>query len=210
MAERGQAGVEADLAARQRPALRAPASMLDPAAAAFLVRAGDEGRVGRPVVERRRPHRLRFGADDGDRAIALPLAAVAAVDQPPVVPRLGDDGLEFGRGSCRQRDLAADRGDRARARQHRLRRRRAPRRHRPREARPSISSRVMIRPKISIERAIESARPCGVSSAISSPASTCARARFSSASLRSSAARSTRVAGQRHRLGGASPCRSTD
>ena len=41
-------------------------AMLDPAPAALLVRSGDEGRVGRPIVERRRPHRLRFGADDGD------------------------------------------------------------------------------------------------------------------------------------------------
>ena len=46
--------------------------------------------------QRRRPHRLRFGPDDGDRAIALPLPAVAAVDQAPVVPGLGDDRLEIG------------------------------------------------------------------------------------------------------------------
>ena len=55
----------------------------------------------------------------------------------------------------------------------------------------------MIRPKISIDRAIASACPCGVSSAIRMPASTCARARFSSASVSSSAAPLRRVAGAR-------------
>src|SRR4051794_12481798 len=68
--------------------------MLDPAAAAFFVGAGDEGGVGRPVSRCRCPHRLRLGADDPDRAVALKLAAVAAVDQPPIVPGLGNEGLQ--------------------------------------------------------------------------------------------------------------------
>ena len=74
---------------------RGTGAMLDPAAAAFLVRAGNEGRVRVPVRSRRRPHRLRLGPDDRDRAIALELLTVAAVDQAPVGPGLGDDRLEI-------------------------------------------------------------------------------------------------------------------
>ena len=44
---------------------------------------------------RRRPHRLRLGPDDGDRSVALQLLAVAAVDQAPVRPGLGDDRREI-------------------------------------------------------------------------------------------------------------------
>ena len=46
---------------------------------------------GSHSARRRRPHRLRLGADDGDRAVALEFAPVAAVDQAVIVPRLGDD-----------------------------------------------------------------------------------------------------------------------
>ena len=106
-------GVEATLP-RASGQSRGTGSMLDPAAAALLVRSGDEGRVGIPVVARRRPHRLRLGPDDADRAVALELAAVAAVDQPPIVPRLGDDGLQMRGRSRRQRQLAADRRERDR------------------------------------------------------------------------------------------------
>src|SRR5689334_13909867 len=69
--------------------------MLDPASATLLVRAGDEGRIGVPVVARRRPHRLGLGADDLESAIAFQLAAVAAVDEAPVVPGLGNDRAEL-------------------------------------------------------------------------------------------------------------------
>ena len=93
VAEGGEGRVEAHVAAYQRPA-GGDGTMLDPAPAALLVRAGNEGRVGVPVGCRRGPHRLRFGADDADRSIALIFAAVTAVDQPEVGPRLGDDRVE--------------------------------------------------------------------------------------------------------------------
>ena len=95
VAEGGQAGVEADLAARHWPAAR-NRSMLDPAPAAILVRSGDEGRVGVPFVQRRSPHRLRIGADDRHGSIAFELLPVAAVDQAPIGPRLGDQGEQIG------------------------------------------------------------------------------------------------------------------
>ena len=189
VAEGRQAGVEADVAARQRPRRRDRA-MLDPASAALLVRSRHEGRVGGPFLERGGPHRLRFGANHGDIAIAFPFLAVPAVDQAPVGPRLGDDRLEVGEAHAASAILppiaALARGPdsiacpAARAAAASMARSSA-----------SISSRVTMRPKISIERAIESARPCGVSRLISSPASICARARFTSASVRSSAACAT-------------------
>src|SRR5687768_9680475 len=69
--------------------------MLDPLAAAILVRAGDEGGVGVPFGGGGHPHGLWFGADDLDGAVPFELAAVAAVDQAPIVPRLGDQGDEI-------------------------------------------------------------------------------------------------------------------
>ena len=95
VAEGGQAGMEADLAAGQWPIARHLAVVL-PAAAAILVAAGDEGGIGIPVRIGRSPHRLGFGADDVDRAVAFEFLAVAAVDQGPIVPRFGDQGGEVG------------------------------------------------------------------------------------------------------------------
>ena len=95
MAEGRQRGVEADGAARQRPALAAPGwcwtqrpppSSSEPgtkvASACHSVGAGAHIACGSGRMTR-------------DRAIALELAAVAAVDQPPVLPGLGDQGLQF-------------------------------------------------------------------------------------------------------------------
>ena len=48
-----------------------------PAAAAVLVGAGNKLPIGLPVLATRRPHRLRFGADEAVRAVAFQLAAVA-------------------------------------------------------------------------------------------------------------------------------------
>src|SRR5436190_20585393 len=69
--------------------------MLDPAPAAILVRTRNEGRVGIPIHLRRRPHRLRLGPGDRDRSVALELLAVAAVDQAPIGPGLGDECRQF-------------------------------------------------------------------------------------------------------------------
>src|SRR5690242_5409929 len=91
--ERGEGGVEAHRAARQLPSARHRA-MLDPAATALLVRAWNEGRVRIPVAEFLRPHRLGFRADHLVRAVTLELAASAAIDQAPVLPRLGDNRRE--------------------------------------------------------------------------------------------------------------------
>src|SRR5205085_7860244 len=78
-----------DRPARQLP-LPGHRTVLDPAAAAFLVRSGDEGRIRVPIAARRRPHRLRLGPDDREFAVAFELVAVAAIDQAPIRPRLGD------------------------------------------------------------------------------------------------------------------------
>ena len=94
MAEGRQRGVEANIAARQRPAIR-DWSVLHPSPAAFFVGAGDEGSVRLPIVAGRRPHRLRLGPDDRERAVALELAAMPAVNQAPVVPWLGDQGRQL-------------------------------------------------------------------------------------------------------------------
>src|SRR5688500_12352687 len=94
MAERRQRGVEAHIAARQRPVARHRA-VLDPTPAAFLIRSGHEGRVRVPVGARRRPHRLGLGPDHRDRAVAFEFSPAAAVDQPPIVPRLGDQRGEI-------------------------------------------------------------------------------------------------------------------
>src|SRR5262249_2358138 len=93
VAEGRQAGMKADIASRQRP-IAWDVGVTDPTPAAFLVRTRHEGRVGRPVAARRSPPRLRLGADHGDRAVAFPLLAIAAVDQAPVMPGLADDGNE--------------------------------------------------------------------------------------------------------------------
>src|SRR5438270_5786965 len=85
--------MEADSVPAQVPLTRHRA-MLNPAAAALLVRSRDEGRIRVPIVARRRPHRLRFGPDHLERAVTLELLAIAAVDQPPVGPGLGDDCKE--------------------------------------------------------------------------------------------------------------------
>src|SRR5437870_3592775 len=70
--------------------------MLQPATAAFFVGAGNKGRVRIPLAPRRLPHRLRLGPDNRELAVALELLAVAAVDQAPVGPRLGDQRGEIG------------------------------------------------------------------------------------------------------------------
>src|SRR5947209_9248041 len=99
------------LAARQRP-LPGYRAVLGPAPAALLVRSGNEGCVGIPVRARRRPHRLRFGTGDGHVTVALQLLPVAAVDQSPVVPRLGNQRLKFAHAasaSCAPTDATAAR-----------------------------------------------------------------------------------------------------
>ena len=111
MAERRQRGVEADRARATAPTAR-DRTVLDPAAAAFLVGAGNEGRVGIPVGARRRPHRLRLGPDDRDRAVALELPAVAAVDQAPVGPGLGDQSRKLHHALRRLRPMPEARGRR--------------------------------------------------------------------------------------------------
>src|SRR4051812_33261166 len=92
--------------------------MLDPAPAAFLVRAGHERRIGIPLLELRSPHRLRFRADSGEAPVALELLAIAAVDQAPVVPGLGDDRGEFAHAasaSCAPTEATAARPSRSAA-----------------------------------------------------------------------------------------------
>ena len=120
------------------------------------------------------------------RAIALELVAIAAIDQAPVGPRLGDDRGEIGHAASGE--LRADRRHRSAAVENRCARR-------PRVVdvdRAQLVEHLVeadrIRPNTSIERAIWSARPCGLSSAISRPASIWARARSSSASVRLSTA----------------------
>ena len=95
MAERRQRGVRSGRRRAPAPIACGTGAMLDPAPAAFLVGPGNEGRVGVPIVARRRPHRLRLGPDDRELAVALELLAVAAVDQAPVGPRLGNDRREI-------------------------------------------------------------------------------------------------------------------
>src|SRR6187549_3220014 len=85
MAKWRQRGVETDGPTRQLPLAR-HGPVLDPASAAFFIRAGDEGRIGIPTVARGCPHRLRFRPDDLDGPIALKLPAIPAVDKTPVHP----------------------------------------------------------------------------------------------------------------------------
>src|SRR3954454_9219341 len=85
--------MESDRPARQLPLPR-HRPVLHPAPPTFLVGAGNEGCVGVPVLPRRSPHRLRLGAHNFGRTIALELPAIAAIDQAPVGPGLGNDGLE--------------------------------------------------------------------------------------------------------------------
>src|SRR5689334_10755156 len=68
--------------------------MLDPAPTPFLIRAGNEGRIGIPVPRGRRPHRLRVRTNHGELAVTLQLLTAARVDESPVVPGLGDDRRE--------------------------------------------------------------------------------------------------------------------
>src|SRR5947209_15878164 len=68
--------------------------MRHPAAAALFVRPGNEGRVRVPIIACRRPHRLRLRAHHREAAVPFQLLAIAAVDQPPVGPRLGNDRLK--------------------------------------------------------------------------------------------------------------------
>src|SRR5690348_14079785 len=94
MPERRQRGIEPDCAARQLPLLR-HRPMLNPTAAAFLIRSRNKCGVGIPIFPRRSQHRLRLRSDDLHLAITFELLAVAAIDQTPIVPRLGDERLEF-------------------------------------------------------------------------------------------------------------------
>ena len=111
VAERRALGAEAHLLPAQLPALARHRPGELPAAAALLVRAGDELAVGVPFGRGRRPHRLRLGADEAVAAVALELAAIARIDQPVIGPGLGD---ERGEASCRLDELARRRWRRAR------------------------------------------------------------------------------------------------
>src|SRR5690606_20355925 len=70
-------------------------TLIIPAPAAFLVRAGNELPIGAPVVGRGRPHRLRLRTDEAKTAIAFELAAMARIDQPIIGPRLANECVEF-------------------------------------------------------------------------------------------------------------------
>src|SRR5690242_21477395 len=71
--------------------MRGDRPMLNPAPTAFLVRTRNEGRIRVPVISCRRPHGLRLGTDDLERAVSLELLPIAAIDQTPVRPGLGND-----------------------------------------------------------------------------------------------------------------------
>ncbi len=91
MAEGRALGAEADLLPRQLPALARHRPGELPAAAALLVRTGDELAVRLPVVAGGRPERLRLGADETVLAVTFELPAMAAVDEAVIGPRLGDE-----------------------------------------------------------------------------------------------------------------------
>src|SRR4030095_11921179 len=59
------------------------------------VGARQEGLFGLPFRCRWRPHGLRLRTDAADRAITLKFATVTAINQAPVVPGLGDQGLQI-------------------------------------------------------------------------------------------------------------------
>src|SRR3954452_11446210 len=124
--------------------------MLHPAPAALLIRAGDKRRVGVPPVPRRRPHRLRLRPDDGHIAVALELLSVAAVDQPPIGPRLGNERLKIAHAasaSCAPTEATAARPSRSAAPAARAAAASTAR------SLASSSSSSTIRPNTSIERA---------------------------------------------------------
>src|SRR5205823_11988130 len=116
-----------------------------------------EGRVGVPVLPRRRPHRLRLGTRHGVGTVALELLTVAAVDQTPVGPRLGDN-----RGEIVHAASASFAPTEATAAGASSKAAPADRACSTVTARiwSSISSSPRMRPNTSIDRAIWSARPC--------------------------------------------------
>src|SRR5579884_1065648 len=90
MAKGSERRIEVDAITRQLPLLR-NGSVLHPSTAAFIVRGGDERRIGIPIARCRSPHRLRFRTNDVEIAITLEFPAVAAINEAPVRPRLRDD-----------------------------------------------------------------------------------------------------------------------
>ncbi len=99
MAEGGATGLERDFLPAKRPAFGRDGLVIEPAAPALLVRTGHEFAVRRPVFGRGRPHRLRFGANEAEAAIALQLAAMARIDQAIIGPGFADEGLKDHRNS---------------------------------------------------------------------------------------------------------------
>src|SRR6185312_1397401 len=184
VAEWGQRGGEADISARELPLPRHRA-VLDPAAAALLVRAGDEGRVRVPVAACRRPHRLRLRPDHLDVAVAFELLAATAIDEAPVAPGLGDERREFGHAA--NASWVPTEATAARPSSNAAPASFADAASTERRC-SSSSSTDRTRPNTSIDRAMWSARPCALSKLISSPASSWVRARWTSASVRVSTA----------------------
>jgi hypothetical protein len=95
VAEGGALGAEGDFLPSEVPALARDRAGELPAAAALLVRAGDELAVRVPIRIGRRPHGLRLGADEAVAAVALELAAVSGVDEAVIGPRLADERGEL-------------------------------------------------------------------------------------------------------------------
>ena len=116
--------------------------------------AGMKVASGSQIVARRSPHRLRFGPHHADLAIALIFKAVAAIDQPPVGPRLGDDRLQWGHAAASPAASArADRRDGNRSCVQTSPRLCERHRHRRRATGRASHRRATMRPKTSIDRA---------------------------------------------------------
>ena len=96
MPERRVLRGEAQIVPADMPAAARHIARQMPAAAAILVRCADEIAVRLPCGRRGGPHRLRLGPDEAEPAIAFQLAAMPRIDQPVIVPRLGDEGGEIG------------------------------------------------------------------------------------------------------------------
>ena len=90
VAERRALGAEVHSLPAELPAVARHRPVEPPAAAAFLVGAGNELAVRVPGLQRRRPHRLRLGPDEAVAAVALELSAMARIHQAVIGPRLGD------------------------------------------------------------------------------------------------------------------------